>query len=215
MNVSSLQWALPATVLAIVALAAGASDGADGGHSRHDVQAKLEYCKTCHGLSGEGYHGYFTMPRLAGQQPQYIENQLQAFIEHRRTNQVMFNVAHSLNPSMVATLAGHFHGLSPAPAGDGPQRLAANGKTIYEEGIPEANVAACFACHGVEGRGHDEIPRLAGQLYPYLVKQLTNWDKERGQGAGKADTSAIMAPTVHNLTPSQIAAVASYVSHLK
>jgi len=214
MNVSALRWALPATVLAIAAVAAGASDGADTGQSRHDLQAKLEYCETCHGLSGEGYHGYFTMPRLAGQQPKYIENQLRAFIERRRTNQVMFNVAHSLSPSMLTALAGHFHGLDAAPAADGPPRLVTDGKTIYQDGIPEANVAACFACHGVDGRGADQIPRLAGQLYPYLVKTLTGWGKERGQGAGK-DASAVMAPTAHNLTASHIAAVAAYVSHLK
>jgi cytochrome c553 len=216
MKVIGLRWALPTTALAIVALAAGASGGAETtSHPRHDVQAKIEYCETCHGASGEGYHGYFTMPRLAGQQPRYIENQLQAFIERRRTNEVMFNVAHSLNPSMLTALAHHFHDLHPAPMADGPQRLMSAGKTIYEEGVPEANIAACFACHGVEARGQDEIPRLAGQLYPYVVKVLTNWGKERGQSAGKADTSAIMAPTAHNLTPSQIAAIAAYVSHLK
>jgi cytochrome c553 len=215
MKVIGLHWALPTAAVAAVFLAAGASNGADTGYARHDIQAKLEYCTTCHGQSGEGYHGYFTMPRLAGQQPRYIENQLQAFIERRRTNQVMFNVAHSLNPSMVSALANHFHNLHPAPMADGPQRLVASGKTIFEEGVPGSNIAACFACHGLEGRGQDEIPRLAGQLYPYLVKQLTNWGRERGQGAGRGDTSAIMAPTAHNLTPSQIAAVSAYVSHLK
>jgi cytochrome c553 len=208
---------LPATAVGLALLAAG-SGGADTirhGRGGHDVQAKLEYCKTCHGLSGEGYHGYFAMPRLAGQQPRYIENQLRAFIERRRSNPVMFNVAHTLSPSMLTALADHFHGLDPAPAGPGPQRLVAAGRTIYEEGIPEANVAACFACHGLEARGQDEIPRLAGQLYLYTVKTLTSWDKERGQGTGRSDTSAIMAPTAHNLTQSQIAAVAAYVSHLK
>jgi cytochrome c553 len=216
MKVIGLRWALPTAVLATAFLASGRLDGADtAGHPRQGVEAKLEYCETCHGLSGEGYHGYFTMPRLAGQQPRYIENQLRAFTERRRTNQVMFNVAHTLSPSMLAALANHFHGLHPGPAGDGPQRLVAGGKTIYEEGIPDANVAACLACHGLEGYGQDEIPRLAGQLYPYVVKELTNWGKERGQGSGKSDTSAIMAPTAHNLTPSQIAAVAAYVSHLK
>lgn len=216
MKVTGLKWGLATTVLALAFLAAGAPDGAHAiRHGRQDVQAKLEYCKTCHGLSGEGYHGYFTMPRLAGQQPRYIENQLRAFIERRRTNQVMFNVAHSLSPSMLAALANHFHDLRPPPMGDGPQRLVASGKTIYEEGIPEANVAACFACHGLEAHGQDEIPRLAGQLFPYVVKELTNWVKERGQGSGTSDTSAIMAPTAHNLTSSQIAAVAAYVSHLK
>jgi cytochrome c553 len=213
MKVIGLNWTLP---MAIVFLAVGSSNGANTNpHGRQDVEAKVEYCKTCHGLSGEGYYGYFPMPRLAGQQPRYMENQLRAFIERRRTNPVMFNVAHSLNPPMLAALADHFHALNPPPAGSGPQRLAPSGKTIYEEGIPEANVAACFACHGLEGRGQDEIPRLAGQLYPYVVKALRSWDKERGQGAGKSDTSAIMAPTAHNLTQPQIAAVAAYVSHLK
>jgi cytochrome c553 len=216
MKVIGLKWALPTAALAIASLAAGTSDGANSiRHGRQDVGAKLEYCETCHGQSGEGYHGYFAMPRLAGQQPRYIENQLRAFIEHRRSNPVMFNVAHSLSPSMIAALADHFNGLNPPPAGTGPQRLAASGKAIYEEGVPEANIAACFACHGLEARGQNEIPRLAGQLYPYLVKSLTGWDKERGQGAGKSDTSAIMTPTAHNLTSSQIAAVAAYVSHLK
>ena len=50
------------------------------------------------------------MPRLAGQQPVYLESQLQAFIERRRTNPVMFNVAHVLSPTMLAALAAHFLG---------------------------------------------------------------------------------------------------------
>ncbi len=54
---------------------------------------------------------------------------------------------------------------------------------------------------------------LAGQLYAYTVGQLTGWKTERGQGSA-VDTSAIMAPTAHNLTRSQIEAVAAYVSYL-
>ena len=50
------------------------------------TQAKTDYCKTCHGLSGQGFRGSFPMPRLAGQRPEYVKNQLQAFIERRRTN---------------------------------------------------------------------------------------------------------------------------------
>ena len=198
-----------------VSAAARAHERGTAVHSTHSLQAKLEYCKTCHGLSGEGYHGYFSMPRLAGQQPKYIENQLLAFIERRRTNPVMFNVAHVLSPSMVAALAEHFRDLNPRPMGGGPRDRAGLGKTIYDEGLPEANVPACSACHGPEARGQDEIPRLAGQLFPYTVKELTNWSKERGQGGTKVDTSAIMTPTAHNLTQSQIAAIAAYLSYLK
>ncbi len=178
------------------------------------LEAKLEYCKTCHGLSGQGYLGYFPMPRLAGQQPEYIEAQLRAFIERRRTNPIMFNVAHVLSPSMLTALATHFRGLNPKPFGGAPRGSIATGKRIFEEGLPESNVPACSACHGTEGKGQNEIPRLAGQVYAYTVGQLTGWKAERGQGSA-VDTSAIMAPTAHNLTRSQVEAVAAYVSYLQ
>jgi cytochrome c553 len=178
------------------------------------LEAKLEYCKTCHGLSGQGYLGYFAMPRLAGQQPEYIEAQLRAFIERRRSNPVMQNVAHVLSPSMITALATHFKNLNPKPFGGAPRGSIATGKKIYEEGLPEANVPACSACHGNEGKGQNEIPRLAGQVYPYMVGQLTGWKQQRGQGTA-VDTSAIMAPTAHNLTRPQVEAVAAYVSYLQ
>jgi len=177
------------------------------------LESKLEYCKTCHGLSGQGYLGYFPMPRLAGQQPEYIEAQLRAFIERRRSNPVMRNVAHVLSPSMVTALAHHFRNLNPPPFGGAPRGSISTGKRIYEEGVPESNVPACSACHGMEGRGQNEIPRLAGQVYEYMVGQLSGWKSERGQGTS-VDTSAIMAPTAHNLTRSQVEAVAAYVSYL-
>ena len=178
-----------------------------------EFQAKLLYCKTCHGLSGQGYRGYFPMPRLAGQQPQYLENQLRAFIERRRTNPIMANVAHALSPSMVSELAEHFRALDSKPIGGAPRQGLSTGKRIFDDGIPEANVPACSACHGADGKGQNEIPRLAGQLYEYTVGQLAGWSKVRGQGSA-VDTSAVMAPTAHNLTRSQIEAVAAYVSGL-
>jgi cytochrome c553 len=182
--------------------------------SRPALEAKIAYCKTCHGLSGQGYRGYLPMPRLAGQQPAYLENQLRAFIERRRTNPVMFNVAHVLSPTMVTALAMHFNELNPEPLGGAPRELIATGKAIYEDGLPEANVPACAACHGMEGKGESEIPRLAGQFFPYTIKVLTNWTKERGQGPTQ-DISALMKPTAHNLTRTQIETVAAYVSSLK
>jgi cytochrome c553 len=214
MTVVNLRRVLQTALLA-VALSAAAHAQVRGAAARQGaLAAKLEYCKTCHGLSGQGYLGYFPIPRLAGQQPQYIENQLRAFIERRRTNPIMFNVAHVLSPSMLTALADHFKDLNPKPFGGAPRRSLAEGKKIFEEGLPESNVPACSACHGMEGKGQNEIPRLAGQLYAYTVGQLTGWKTERGQGSA-VDTSAIMAPTAHNLTRSQVEAVAAYVSYLQ
>jgi cytochrome c553 len=179
------------------------------------LQGKLSYCKDCHGPSAQGYDGYFPIPRLAGQQTEYLENQLRAFIEHRRTNNIMFNVAHSLSTGMIAALAAHFKGLNPKPIGGAPMQFFATGRKIFQDGVPDANVAACAACHGPEATGSGQIPRLAGQLYPYVIKELVNWGKERGQNPAKPDTSAIMSPVAHSLTRSQIEAVAAYVSYLK
>ena len=197
--------------LAIVALAF--SPALSTAVHASEFQAKLQYCKTCHGLSAQGYRGWFPMPRLAGQQPQYLENQLRAFIERRRTNPVMANVAHALSPSMVSELAAHFRHLDPRPIGGAPRQNISTGKRIFDDGLPESNVPACSACHGPDGRGQNEIPRLAGQLYEYTVGQLAGWSRVRGQGSA-VDTSAIMAPTAHNLTRSQVEAVAAYVSNL-
>jgi cytochrome c553 len=208
-----LQLALPTAVLMIAFSVGGHAQERMVPARAGGLEAKLEYCKTCHGLSGQGYLGYFPMPRLAGQQPEYIEAQLRAFIERRRTNPIMFNVAHVLSPSMLTALATHFRGLNPKPFGGAPRQAVAIGKKIYDEGLPESNVPACSACHGTEGKGQNEIPRLAGQLYAYTVGQLTGWKQERGQGSA-VDTSAIMAPTAHNLTRSQVEAVAAYVSNL-
>src|SRR5260370_42169411 len=153
MKIVSLHAALRPEILAVV-FSAGLSTV---GHA-DDFQAKLTYCKTCHGLSGQGYHGYYPMPRLAGQQPKYLENQLRAFIEHRRKNAIIANVAHALWPSMLAALAHHFRDLDPPPLrGDGSVGAVGTGKRIYEEGLPESNVPACSACHGPHGKGQDQI----------------------------------------------------------
>jgi cytochrome c553 len=210
---ADLRLALAGLALAVMCgVAAGARERI--APATGSLDAKLLYCKTCHGLEAQGYRGYLPMPRLAGQQPQYIENQLRAFIERRRTNPIMANVAHVLTPSMVSGLAAHLKNLDPSPIGGAPRHGLGMGKEIFENGLPESNVPACSACHGAEAKGQNEIPRLAGQLYEYTVAQLSGWSKVRGQGTA-VDTSAIMAPTAHNLTHSQIEAVAAYVSTLR
>ena len=156
------------------------------------------------------------MPRLAGQQPEYISNQLQAFIDKRRTNPVMFGVAHVLDPAMVKALSEYFKSLDPKLLGGGgaTKENVVAGKEIYEEGLPRANVPPCASCHGPDAKGADAFPRLAGQLPDYIYRKLTNWDKERGQNKERPDNSAIMQPIAHDLSEAQVKAVAAYVSQL-
>ena len=210
---ATLHLILQTAILAIAFAAIARAE--DAAVSKHDFQAKFDYCKTCHGASGQGFRGYYPIPRLAGQQTEYLENQLRAFTEHRRTNNIMFNVAHVLTPEMKKALVTSFHDLNPPPLGGAPKDLVVVGKKIYTEGIPNSDVPACATCHGEDAKGNGQIPRLAGQLHDYIFNKLTNWDKERGQDPAQPDTSALMQPIAHSLNASQIKAVAAYVSGLE
>jgi len=194
---------------------AHAEDTSAGTVSEKEVQAKLAYCEVCHGVSAQGFHGYYPIPRLAGQPPEYLKNQLQAFVERRRTSNIMFNVGHVPSPDMINALTTDFSELNPKPLGGGPTEPVADGKQIFENGIADANVPPCASCHGPEAKGNGPFPRLAGQLYDYVVNKLTNFEKERGQNPASPDTSAIMQPIAHSLTQAQIKAVAAYVSTLE
>jgi cytochrome c553 len=204
-------------LLAAIALAtllsAGATDAQDknaAAVSRQDVQAKLRYCEVCHGVAAQGYPGFYPIPRLAGQQIPYLENQLQGFAENKRTNNIMFNVGHALSPAMITALATNFYDLNPKPLRNAPRELVEAGRKIYDQGVPSANVPSCASCHGTSGKGDGQFPRLAGQLYAYVALQLTNWSKERAE-----NTSDIMTPIARGLTEPQIKAVAAYVSYLE
>jgi cytochrome c553 len=192
-----------------------AAGGANDGVSRHDVDAKLHYCTSCHGVSGRGFRGFYPIPRLAGQQPDYLKNQLEAFSEKRRTNNIMFNVSHTLSAGMQSALAADFQAFNPKPLGGALKDLVPAGRKIYEEGVAAANIPPCAGCHGQDAAGNGQFPRLAGQLDDYIVSKLTNWNKERGQNPNSPDASAIMEPIAHGLTPAQIKAVAAYVSYLE
>ena len=77
---------MPAAILIAFVMAAQVRAQAQSKDTvtQRELQAEIDYCKTCHGFTGQGYRGFYPMPRLAGQQGEYIENQLHAFIERRR-----------------------------------------------------------------------------------------------------------------------------------
>ena len=214
MKVIIFRLALQSAVIAIVSNSAVHAEGA-APVPQQELQAKLTYCKTCHGSAGQGYRGSFPIPRLAGQQPEYFENQLSAFIEHRRENRFMYGVAHALNPAMLPALAAHFKDLNPPPVGGAQKQLIPTGQKLFEEGAPDADIPPCASCHGADAKGNGPFPRLAGQLHDYIFRKLVNWSKERGQDPNNPDTSAIMAPIAHGLTEAQITAVAAYLNYLE
>jgi len=67
-------------------------------------------CSSCHGPKG---HGTVQLPRLAGQNPRYIETQIKEFNQRVRTNDnaVMHAIASKLSELEVAAVATYIGGL--------------------------------------------------------------------------------------------------------
>jgi len=174
-------------------------------HSR-DIDAKIAYCKKCHGPAGQGLAAAYPVPRLAGQTIPYLEAKFGIISEHKRDNptaeQFMAPAIGSVDPSIRRAVAIFFNGLEPPPAGGGEKDLISEGRRTYD------GAKNCGGCHGAQARGSDITPRLAGQLYPYLVKVLAAWhliNKER---------DGVKYAAEHDLTDDQIRAVSSYLSNL-
>jgi cytochrome c553 len=122
----------------------------------------------------------------------------------------MWGAAANLSPGTARDLAAYFSSLPPETANDGERELVALGKTIYQDGIPDDNIAACAACHGPNAEGIGEIPRLGGLAYPYLKRRLEQW------GAGfHAAAKAPMPRIAGRLSTEQIEAIASYLSFVR
>ena len=194
-------------------IAAFSAIGAAPAHAE-DVADILYYCSSCHGPDGRSTLPNF--PRLAGQQKDYIVEQLQDFRNATRTAPhaqtyldylVMWGLTTQLNPPTTEAIAA-FYASQPPIAGvptTSPQIAA--GQRIYYQGIASENVPACVGCHGARAQGNGPIPRLAGQYQAYLARQLeafASWGRH----------NVLMHANAMNLTPEQIAEVSAYLATL-
>lgn len=85
-----------------------------------------------------------------------------------------------------------------------------NGKKIFEQG--KGDVPACNSCHGMEGLGDDAMgtPRLAGQGFNFLVKQLQDFHDDNR----KDETMFIMNTNAKGLEEQDKKDVAAYAASL-
>jgi cytochrome c553 len=173
------------------------------------LQRALYNCGTCHGIDGRSISP--TFPNLAAQSPQYIELQLHAFKDQTRADPdaqaYMWGMASQLNDALISGLANYF-ATQPAPPGvPGDASLVAQGKRIFEEGVPSREIAPCASCHGAHAQGNGPFPRLAGQHAPYLLKQLLVI-----QDVLRA--APVMHGVIKDLSKEQMQAVATYLQSI-
>jgi cytochrome c553 len=193
--------------IAIVALAC-AVVAAPAGHAE---SLAVRNCTWCHGGSAQGYT---PAPRLAGQRAQYLEKELASFHARTRDNplskQYMWGAAANLSTQTMRDLASYFSTLPPKAAADGDRYVAALGRQIYQEGMPDSNIVACVVCHGPNAEGVGPIPRLGGLAYSYLTRRLEQWGQGYHAAAGPP-----MPDIAGKLSPDKIEALASYLSYIK
>jgi cytochrome c553 len=170
-----------------------------------------QVCSNCHGVDGNSVSPNF--PKLAAQQEEYIVAQLNEFRNHRREDppgfEYMWGISRSLSDDQIKGLAAYFAAQKSVSPGPGNPKLVAEGKHIFEAGLPEQSVPPCSACHGDHGQGNGQFPRVAYQHSDYVIKQLTVYQRTNERPDGVA-----MKAVTHSLSDQNMKAVAAYLQEM-
>ena len=195
----------------IFALLAGAATLLSAQTIPPDIQKAAEekavnLCSTCHGPRGISTSPEF--PILAAQRTAYLAAQIDAFRKQARAEKdahdFMWGIAGRLDEKIINGIAAYYAAQPRAPGRTDDPALVAKGKELFDKGLLDRGIPACATCHGANGEGVADFPRLAGQHAKYVAKQLTY-----------IQTLTRAAPVMHgivkDLTPDEMQAVAAYM----
>lgn len=165
-------------------------------------RAKAQACAACHG--GDGNAVAPTFPNLAGQTWRYIYIQLKDFKEGRRSNPLMSPMAAPLSRQDMIDIANYYAAQvakpSPFKADEEKIRL----------GKAKADETLCAMCHLGGFSGQNEIPRVAGQQYDYVVQQLLDFKARR-----RTNDAGNMTSVSQTLSETDIENLAHYITSLR
>jgi cytochrome c553 len=196
MSYQVFPWRLAAAALvACFAQAALAQDIAAG-------EKKAQACAACHGADGNSIAGQF--PNLAGQTWRYLYVQLKDYKEGRRTNPIMSPMAAGLSRDDMIDIANYF---ASKPLKPSTYKVD---ESKVQLGKAKAVETLCTMCHLGGFLGQNEIPRVAGQQYDYIVQQLLDFKaRTRTNDAGN------MTSVAQTLSESDIVNLAHYLTSLR
>lgn len=168
----------------------------------------FQACAACHGSAGLGRVDG-NVPAIAGQHNSVVLKQLIDFRDEQRWNAHMqkFTDWHHLpNTQDITNVAAYVAALPRFPSPTGPVGDGANlreGASLY--------LRVCASCHGRLGQGDPTrlSPRLAGQRYGYLLRQLDEGAAGYRPGMGTQHIAML-----HALTPEQMRGVADHLSRM-
>jgi cytochrome c553 len=182
-------WVIVAGVALAWALAGQAQAAGDAQRGK-----QIGYtCLGCHGIEDyKNVYPTYSVPKLVGQQPEYIVAALKAYRGKQRSHATMYAQASSLSDQDIEDVAAYLAGkpltVDAAPVGTAPAKVT----------------GLCSACHGANGVGiMGAYPTLAGQHADYLERALVEYQK----GDRK---NAIMQSFATQLSAADIKAIAAY-----
>ena len=109
-------------------------------------------CGACHGLDGNSINPLW--PNLAGQHALYSVEQLKAFRDGKRVNELMTAMVINLTDQNIKDLSVYYESLPITPKLVADKNTVELGEKIYRGGNRETGVAACIACHGPAGKSN-------------------------------------------------------------
>jgi cytochrome c553 len=189
---AALPWFAALSIFSVAATAQDRPVPADS--AALAMPAKAAPCLVCHGPAGNS--ALTQIPALAGQTARYLYLQLKDFQEGRRVNDMMTPMVVGLSRDDMREIAAWFEAqrLIPRPFAVDPLKA--------KLGQAKAEETLCTMCHLGGFLGQNDIPRVAGQHFDYVVKQLTDFKaRRRTNDAGNmtAVSSTLSDADIENL----------------
>jgi len=186
-RLNGLAWFAGAALSAMCSLSVHAADADPATLTGDPVlgQKKFYTCVGCHGIDDyKNAYPDYSVPRLRHQHAAYIVAALQEYKSGQRPHPTMHAQASSLSDQDMQDIAAYLQGDAIKP-------------TDKIVGTTPVQVAACGACHGVNGLGVDapmtpKPPILAGQHVDYLEQALTTYHNGRRKNVVMAGMAQLL-----------------------
>lgn len=180
-------------------------------------EAAYAVCAACHGSNGMGNKA-LNAPRIAGQEPWYLERQLKNFKGGIRGANAKDTYGMQMRP-MALTLAND-QAVSDMAAyvSSMPVSKSSESTVKGDAAAGKASYMICQTCHGPKGGGNRALnsPKLTGLQDWYIVRQLINF-KAGIRGTKSGDLFGMqMRPMAMTLANDEaINNVAAYIATFK
>ena len=165
-------------------------------------KAKAQVCAACHGADGNAPAPIF--PNLAGQTWRYLYIQLKDFKEGKRVNALMTPMVETLSRQDMINIANYY---AAQPVKPSPFKAE---EAKIKLGKAKADETLCTMCHLGAFAGQNEVPKVAGQQYDYIIQQLRDFKaRKRTNDAGS------MTSVAQTLSETDMENLAHYITSLR